>query len=1821
MINIYRFHYIDDKRKTTILYFVGNKDKVAIKPIFDRLLTGKSATEADKRILSAHYTNYEIALEISDSAANTRIIYGLIADDMDLYTVKYALIAALDISINIDHIYLWCHKRINQYEFMDILAHYYYTDRQLSGDKLRKLFRILFNIDIDQSIDKKQFDINLIYNLYKLAVKYANLPLEIRYIDKVIGASHYINADPFHDDADRDYTNDAYNHRYDTLILLKNKCAPSDTIYFTTSNNIYNYYKSRKDLRNLSTDDIFATYISPYFPDIKDGLDNYYCVNNVEIARYNAANNRISDIVENNKWRDKVTDKICIQRLYVQVYPILISAMTPNKRDILDLTILFNNLTVRDFIPVIYYNRDGSYLYRININLLSDKHNYSVTENDIINWTKLNTADTDKDDRNYISIFIYIDKFNKRNKFVEMQIFSTGIYRLIYTFSLSQQEYVDIADIYANLQNINDIIDTISHEYNISLVNITKELLQTNIDSICTVKYNIKIYKSVREEIDISRVYSNISYYYPYFDPTDTNNNAIRFKKCDNYIDRGDMIISGILNLYKNGITNGDDISAQLYSKYGGTNPKFTREYIITKYNKLIIYVHKFMGMTLGEYYRIIYMGKGRKKSPYIKYISKNQYEIELECSDISGFDQIDTITNIFDQLLFEIPAKNNAESQQLTDIIDDIDMDYNYGELNNDTGLEFDDYFDMADDADIYDETESVPNLSPNRDIVMDEITDSDIIQNISKNEFQFLARLKQFDKDLFVFDKKRFPANIYQGYSQKCQKSDMKYPIVITAEQKAKIDELDKIYGKSYGNYVKTGSTAELVNQNFYICPQYWCRLDNISINQNQYDQRNGVCPSGDKPVIIRGKGRQWLDKSGKDYIDGDKRFAMFTSGEHPLGYKYPCCGRTVYPNKIMDFITKREEILADIDDEYDRELIETADKRKIQNYNKDDKRILAEWKIPTDPGRRCLLPPQLQRVFGDKVRTTGYNANKNDTLFIKYGIDQNRQRFITCMLQVIYNENIGKDLSKFNELLNRVYSIKYHILHNGGHTVKLYMSNRKEDSIYIPENFSRFVIWFLNFDTNMDEIQKNNLEEYIEYYNLENVRLRLLQYLEQISGDTLLEFHYNPNDPVTLDIIREYMIYQSYINYKSYLIDDNYVKTHEDLYYIFVNIPEINIHKYNIIMIEYNLNIERDKDELYVLTPINMNGISYPENPYIFILYTKHTGCYEPIIQAIYRKDYIKNKIEPLLKYEFNYYNYPQIKPLVDNIYNFERVRTDTYGCIRPYNVLYAMGKLRYIVKFIVINAANKICGIFYESRLDKDDIYIANIYIPLNNQIYTFSYDLYREINDMNNYLPNKISIMYLHNFMDYCINNRCNMKLDEINNLFLELNKIIDTKFYDIYNLVNDGELSDTKSAFLMDGNNKVGIVLKSMLQIYNYRVQEYIIPLNITSKNIIQIKNIIDDYLIYLDIRHNANISAELSEFIQKEAEYTHTIKMVSKRIRTISHLYKELEYLKHPHNPLSSDEKLAGIQKIIVDIIPEIADNSDGLLDRIANEFLVKEIEYVIKQNNIKPVLADNEILYTLDDINNGKLTSLIQLYKNPYKGLQYTVDDYINFTHIKAMKILDNRDTYPYFITIVNELPNENIIEYISEYRANIPPHPYDTKLFMLELFSHLYILSFNDPTVMKNNIIKYLSDLVIDNHLFLYHTSPDIYLKWQLLNPYYKELLGDKTLDRDIIERIIMDPEYKYSLYELTILSKRVNNYTYIVIDDKDIYVSDDVSNIKIIMLQITRYNNREIYSVLTNINMDNQFILEGNNDYISPYFKQYMTKNMKLFSAII
>jgi hypothetical protein len=986
---------------------------------------------------------------------------------------------------------------------------------------------------------------------------------------------------------------------------------------------------------------------------------------------------------------------------------------------------------------------------------------------------------------------------------------------------------------------------------------------------------------------------------------------------------------------------------------------------------------------------------------------------------------------------------------------------------------------------------------------------------------------------------------------------------------------------------------------------------------MNQNQYDQRKGICPSGDKPVVIRGKGK-WLDKSGKNYIDGDKRFAMFTSGEHPLGYKYPCCGKTVYPNKIMDFLTKHEEIIADIDDEYDRELIETADKRKIQNYNKDDKRILAEWKVPTDPGRRCLLPPQLQRVFGDKVRTTGYNASKNDSLFVKYGIDQNRQRFITCMLQVIYNKNIGKDITKFNELLNRVYSIKYHILHNGGHTVKLYMSNRKEDSIYIPENFSRFAIWFLNLDENIDEIQKNDLEEYIEYYNLENVRLRLLQYLEKGNGESLLEFQYNPNDPVTLDIIREYMIYQSYINYKSYLINDNYVKTHDDLYYIFVNIPEINIHKYNIILIEYNLNIERDKDELYVLTPIYTNGITYPENPYIFILYTKHTGCYEPIIQAIYRKDYIKNKIIPMLKYEFNYHNYPQIKPLVDNIYYFEKTRSDTYGCIHPDTILYAMSKLQYVLQFIVINAGNKICGFYYKLHINKSSIYTVNIYIPLNNQIYTIPYEMYRYINEYNKNSADKISIMYLHNMIDYCIANKCNMKIGEINNLFLELNKIVDTKFYDIYNLINDTDTS--QNAFLMEGNNRVGIVLKSTLQIYNYRVQEYIIPLNITTKNVIQIKNIIDDYLIYLNIRHNANIDKDLSEFIDREAEYTHNIKAVSKRIRTVPHIYKELEYLKHPHNPLSLDERLDNIREIITNIVPNIADNQQ-LINRIANEFLVKDIEYIIKQNNIKPILTENEILYTSEDIDNGKLSSLIDLYKNPYKKLQYTVDDYINFTHIKAMKILDNRDTYPYFITIANELPNEYVVEYISEYRANIPPQPYDTKLFMLELFAHLYMLSYNNPTLIKNNIIKYFSDLVINNHHMKFLEDQDTYLKWQLLNPYYKELLGDNPLDKDIMERIINDAEYKYSLFELDILFKLLNNYTFILISDKDIYVSDNISNTKNIMLQRTLYNNREIYSVLSNIAMDNQYILEGNDDYISPYFKLYMSKNMKLLSAMI
>ena len=101
----------------------------------------------------------------------------------------------------------------------------------------------------------------------------------------------------------------------------------------------------------------------------------------------------------------------------------------------------------------------------------------------------------------------------------------------------------------------------------------------------------------------------------------------------------------------------------------------------------------------------------------------------------------------------------------------------------------------------------------------------------------------LKALDSELFVSQRRgevgKKEENL-RGYSAKCNYK----PIGLNTKQFKAQEEYDEKVGGNRTYYLKTGSTPEKCEENYYICPRYWCPKSKIAVAT-----KDGRCPDHDR------------------------------------------------------------------------------------------------------------------------------------------------------------------------------------------------------------------------------------------------------------------------------------------------------------------------------------------------------------------------------------------------------------------------------------------------------------------------------------------------------------------------------------------------------------------------------------------------------------------------------------------------------------------------------------------------------------------------------------------------------------------------------------------------------------------------------------------------------------------------------------------------------------------------------------------------------------------------------------------------------------
>ena len=303
--------------------------------------------------------------------------------------------------------------------------------------------------------------------------------------------------------------------------------------------------------------------------------------------------------------------------------------------------------------------------------------------------------------------------------------------------------------------------------------------------------------------------------------------------------------------------------------------------------------------------------------------------------------------------------------------------------------------------------------------DIDKDQILGGDKVEDITGMPLTkpnlFFKRLTDREPNLFLTKSD----GKYEAYSRMCQHNSGKQPVILTQEEKDKIDTENP---GSYTHSIEYGSDPN--KKYHYICPRYWCLLTDSSITEE--DVKSGKCgkiipknatsvPKGHYVMEMHGKITE-TDSNGNE-VEISRVPGFLKSDKHPDGLCTPCCFQD-WNSKMQ--VNRRKECLE-------------GDKKATLQYKKkeyDINYIISFDTSPIPENRFGFLPPSIELFFNEdytnKINPENNHKIKfNKRMLLRYGVEHNyNQSFIGCIAEVY------KDYYKKNNLLS-IKEMKKHII----------------------------------------------------------------------------------------------------------------------------------------------------------------------------------------------------------------------------------------------------------------------------------------------------------------------------------------------------------------------------------------------------------------------------------------------------------------------------------------------------------------------------------------------------------------------------------------------------------------------------------------------------------------------------------------------------------------------------------------------------------------------------------------------------------------------
>ena len=375
-----------------------------------------------------------------------------------------------------------------------------------------------------------------------------------------------------------------------------------------------------------------------------------------------------------------------------------------------------------------------------------------------------------------------------------------------------------------------------------------------------------------------------------------------------------------------------------------------------------------------------------------------------------------------------------------------DMDSDEEDGGIDVDVDVDMDSKPVVTQEPSTQDKLAVKITKKPKLSIQPDDTVSTDITGMSIADPNPFLKALREKDPTLFVTE----DDGKYSAYSRLCPWNKRKHPVILTDEEKEKID---KESPGSYDQAIKYGSDPN--KQYWYICPRYWDLKNNMSLTKEQAEsgKYGKIIPQkiNGKPVKKVPEGANiWEFTEPKEHVDKDGNYINYNPGflrkeAHPDGLCVPCCFK-VWDGKSQR--NRRAECNQDAT--YVPPVSKT--KQELDEY------IKGPDKFPLQEGRFGYLPTHIQRFLmidnkSCQISATNTNLKKNRPCYLRKGVESSKTKsFLGCIADVYSEMNDDKTLSINDFIQNKILvalTIDKFTEYQNGNLITEFQSKESTDS----------------------------------------------------------------------------------------------------------------------------------------------------------------------------------------------------------------------------------------------------------------------------------------------------------------------------------------------------------------------------------------------------------------------------------------------------------------------------------------------------------------------------------------------------------------------------------------------------------------------------------------------------------------------------------------------------------------------------------------------------------------------------------------------------